>query len=413
MAIWFYEKTRLKRSLRQTFSMVLLIALLCAFSGFFEGFIRQKEFDMDAAYDRVPVTVQVSNLTGTQTDRLEIADYVIGYFLSEHYAYGGEAQERAFSSYVKDVNLKATVYYSSESEFTEQQRFSGLTSVDAAEELSELSTTVTYFSGYDKGMFSSSEPVCMVPQTILDELTPDADGGYRLSLSFQMSPAGAAEATEEEEFTVVATYSSDSETIYCPWDCIAAIQMKLDGMVTGDSLSATVRDNHELDEFRQLLSRHFAEVDPSGHHKEMLDSPVLLYFPFAITVHDETLRDTLNSLNQNLQTLYRLRPVFAVTEVVISLAAGFFYIHARRRELAIARSLGTRRSETLGIVLLETTLLCAAGTAFGVAGTALLHSAAIQPWIIGTFLAAVEIGAVSACLTAAGRNGTRILREDE
>lgn len=413
MAIWFYEKTRLKRSILQPFSMVLLIALLCAFSGFFESFIRQKESDMDTAYDRIPVTVEVSNLTGTQTDHLEIADYVIGYFLSEHYAYGGEAQERAFSSYVKDVNLKATVYYSNESGFTEQQRFCGLTSVDAAEELSELSTTVTYFSGYDKGMFSSSEQVCMVPQTVLDELTPDADGNYRLSLSFQMSSADTSEAAVEEDFTVVAVYSSDSETIYCPWDCIAAIQMKLDGMLTGDSLSATVRNNHELDEFRQLLSRHFAEVDPSGHQKEMLDSPVLRYFPFAITVHDETLRDTLSSLNQNLQTLYRLRPVFAVIEVVISLAAGFFYIHARRRELAIARSLGTRRSETLGIVLLETTLLCAAGTALGIAGTVLLHSVAIQPGIIGTVLAAAEISAASACLTATGRSGTRILREDE
>lgn len=75
MIVFFYEKVRLKRGSWQTVSIVLLIAFLCAFFTLFDGFICQKEQDMESAYAVIPVTVVVSNLTGTKTDDLKITDY--------------------------------------------------------------------------------------------------------------------------------------------------------------------------------------------------------------------------------------------------------------------------------------------------------------------------------------------------
>ena len=63
MIVFFYEKVRLKRGAWQTVSIVLLIAFLCAFFTLFDGFICQKEQDMESAYAVIPVTVVVSNLT--------------------------------------------------------------------------------------------------------------------------------------------------------------------------------------------------------------------------------------------------------------------------------------------------------------------------------------------------------------
>ena len=74
MIVFFYEKVRLKRGVWQTVSIVLLIAFLCAFFTLFDGFICQKEQDMESAYAVIPVTVVVSNLTGTKTDDLKITD---------------------------------------------------------------------------------------------------------------------------------------------------------------------------------------------------------------------------------------------------------------------------------------------------------------------------------------------------
>lgn len=414
MIVFFYEKTRLKRGIWQTASVVLLIAFLCAFFAIFDGFIRQKERDMDSAYTAIPVTVVVSNLTGTQTDNLEITDYIINYFLSDQYAYGGELQERAFSSYVKDVCLKASVYYNYGTGFSNQQRLSGITSSESAPELATVSgKSITFLAGYDSSIFSSNEAVCVVSASVAEELTQNADENGSVILTVQMSPTANGAASTQMSLEIIGTYPSESQTIYCPFGCVAAAQTELDGKVTGDSLSATVRDNHELDEFRQILMRHFAEVDPSGHREEISNSPALRYQQFAITIHDETLRETLNALNRNLQTLYLLKPIFACIEVMIGAAAGFFYIHIRKREFAIARSLGTKRYEAVIIVFIEVVMLFLFGLLLESIGLYFVRQAAIHYVMTAALFLATNAGAITACLMATGKGGIQLLREDE
>ena len=146
MIVFFYEKVRLKRGVWQTVSIVLLIAFLCAFFTLFDGFICQKEQDMESAYAVIPVTVVVSNLTGTKTDDLKITDYIINYFLSDKYAYGGELQEKTFFSYVKGVCPKASVFYSPGTGFSSRPTLIGLTFVCAASGLAPaLGNSVSYF----------------------------------------------------------------------------------------------------------------------------------------------------------------------------------------------------------------------------------------------------------------------------
>ena len=232
-------------------------------------------------------------------------------------------------------------------------------------------------------------------------------------MTVQMSPAATGEASTQISLEIAGTYSSKSQTIYCPFSCVAAVQTELDGKITGDSLSATVRDNHELDEFRQILIRHFANVDPSGHQEEINNSPALRYQQFAITVHDETLRETLNALNRNLQTLYRLKPIFACIEVMIGAAAGFFYIHIRRREFAIARSLGTKRIETVIMVFVEICLMFLVGAAIGTILILFVQETATQYAMAAALFFAMNVGAITACLMATGKSGIRLLREVE
>lgn len=414
MIVFFYEKARLKRGVWQTVSIVLLIAFLCAFFALFNGFIHQKERDMDSVYTAIPVTVVVSNLTGTQTDELEITDYIINYFLSDQYAHGGELQEKAFSSYVKNVCLKASVYYSHGTGFSNLQKLSGITSTEATPELASVSgNPITYLAGYDESIFSSNKAVCVVSTAVAEELSQNADNNGNVILTVQMSPATTGEASAQISFEIAGTFPSESQTIYCPFSCVAAAQTELDGKVMGDSLSATVRDNHDLDEFRQILMRHFAEVDPSGHREEISNSPALRYQQFAITVHDETLRATLNALNRNLQALYRLKPIFACIEVMIGAAAGFFYIHIRKREFAIARSLGTKRRETVMMAFGEVCVMFLLGLVLGSAVLLFAQEVAIHYAMAAAIFLATSAGAIVACLMATGKNGIRILREVE
>lgn len=414
MAVLFYLQVRLKRSIGPVLCLFLLTGLLCGFACVFEGFIRQKEQDMEEAYDAIPVSVVVSNITGTQTDQLEIADYVVNYFLSDRYVYGGQEQPRAFSSYVRDVSAQATVYYVTEHlpNHTPRQKLSGITDMAAATGLSEAEGIyITFFPGWDAGLFFTSQQTCAVSASFLEGQKPDEDGRYRLALSVRMSPDG--DQSEKVDLEVVGTYPGDSMTIYCPWECVAELQRTIDGKITADNLRAVVRNNRELDEFREILMRHFAEVSPSGQQEEIYNSPILHYHPYAITVHDEILRSTLNSLHRNLQTLYHLRPLFAGIELLVCFAAFFSYFHIRRRELAIMRSLGVRRSQAVMAVLAETGILVVTGMGMGALFFLLWPLAFIPAWIICGIALAAGAGALGAGLMATGQKGVSILREAE
>ncbi|MFR5404916.1 MAG: FtsX-like permease family protein [Oscillibacter sp.] len=56
----------------------------------------------------------------------------------------------------------------------------------------------------------------------------------------------------------------------------------------------------------------------------------------------------------------------------------FFYIHIRRREFAIARSLGTKRIETVIMVFVEICLMFLVGAAIGTILILVVQETAIQ-----------------------------------
>ncbi len=405
MASWFYIRTRLRRSVLQSVSIAVLFAALVAFFGFFEGFLSKKEQELDAAWDSIPVTVTVSNLTGTKTEDLEIHGYLVNYFLSDQYFFEGREQPKAFSSYFRQVKVTGSAYYSFGGSFAGTQTLVGMTQAAAEEKFSALEKgQITYFPGYDQEIFSGAEPVCVVPKTMLEQLTPEKDGQYLLVLQVRMVPTDLPdEPTSNVTLEVVGTVPAEEDSVYCSWDILAALQEQLDGKVTANSLSATVRDNHELDELRSLLLRHFAEVDPSGQLTEVPGNSALFYYPFAATVHDETLRATVNTLHRNLRTLFALQPVFAVVECLICFAAVFFFVFARRRELASMRSLGTRFTQALGIILLEMTLYLLIGFGLGLLAIRMIPLHGIIRWdVIGLLALFAEAGAATAALAAAG-----------
>ena len=82
---------------------------------------------------------------------------------------------------MKDVCLKASVYYSQGTGFSSRQKLIGITSVDAASELTPVSgNSITYFEGYDESIFTSNKAECLVSTAAAEELSQDTDNNGNL-----------------------------------------------------------------------------------------------------------------------------------------------------------------------------------------------------------------------------------------
>ena len=265
----FYITRRIKHNLVKGLAMAILLGFLGWFLLLFNGFITQKQIEIDRAYETMPVSVVISNLQGTQTDNLWIPESVIDYFIRDSYSYLGKQEPVAFSSYVKDVKIKSTLYYTitanpalADKGESENQKIVGITSTAAEPALSQTEgVQIHYFVRDGEAKLGSGEPVCIVSESFLNALTMDADGKYRMVLQVHTSPDANEAKTISVE--IIGCYTKADNTIYCSWNTVAEIQKLLSGEIIADSLEATIRDNRELDAFRVLLKRHFAQVNPT------------------------------------------------------------------------------------------------------------------------------------------------------
>lgn len=414
---FFYLHSRLKRGLLGGLAIAFTLGVLGWFACLFDHFLQRKAQELEAAYDTIPVTCVVSNLTGTQTDQLEIHDFLVEYFVSDRYMIGGVVQPVAFSSYVKDVRLKTTLFYGTPigqtaASFSTEQQLMGITDIDVASILNPVSgRVVAYWEDYDETMFHTDKALCLVSQELLATLTPEEDGVYRLHLSVKYAPQGGAPTPLD--LTVAGIYSGEGTAIFCPWQRAVETQKLLrKGNYAVDCLSCTIRDNQQLDAFRELLARHFAQVDPAGRPTKSDSIKGMSNFPFAATIHDETLRQTVGTLTHHLQTLHRLLPFVTLVEWGIAFFASFLSVHMRKRELAVARSLGIRKREMLWILALEWILWSFLGIGIAFVGF-LPFAPVVPPWysFSGLWIAAL-CGALIAGAVACGRTGTRSLKED-
>ncbi len=418
----FYIIRRIKRNIAKGFAMSLLLGFLAWCICLFNGFITQKQAEIDHAYESLPVSVVISNLQGSQTDDLLIPEDVIDYFISDTYSYLGKTEPVAFSSYVKDVLIKSTLYYTisindeSKDTFTdvkpENQMIVGITSTAAEPKLDATEgIAIHYFTpGSDKRL-ALDQPVCIVSESFLQALKKDEDGKYNIELQVYTSPdANEAEIISVE---IIGYYAKDDNTIYCSWNAVAEIQKLLSDEIIADSLSATIKDNRQLDDFKRLLQRHFAEVNPTGALTEIPDAPILSYFRYAATVHDQLLRQTVNNLNQNMQTLQRLLPLVVVLAFSIAYFAGFLFVYVQKKPLAIARSLGTPKNRVILMILLENMVWVLSGILIYLLLLNVMPMVHIDLPYVAAVNSAFMIGAWTSGYMACGKKAQYSLKEDE
>jgi hypothetical protein len=363
-----------------SFSVVLFLCIL-------NDTIIKKEEQLNEVYKNIDVECVISNVRGTQTDNLYIADYIVALFLSNESTYLGVKDEIPFSSYVKDLKLKLTLKYELLAEGQEvlisdifhANDLIGLTHLSTDSTLMpENNIGITYFENYSDALFLSDEAVCIISEELYKTLPKDEEGNCYVNLAVGDSGYNQNRFAEQR-LKVVGTFEGDSFTIYCPWEIIRKLSTEITGVLHADSLSFSVKNNMQIDSLKKLLARYFTYVDLTGTLKPFTASDILINYEYAVTVYDDILNKTASTIEDDIKVLKILQPIIIMSSLFLAFLASFMFVRNRKQEFAIMRSLGTKKGMVFGEAFMEQFFLGLIGAALGLIGFYVMYQYEIQP----------------------------------
>lgn len=346
---------------------------------------------IDEVIDNSIVTCAVTNLTGTQQDGLMLPDWAANLF-RDTTSESVHVPKTSFMDYVKDVRMKFSM--EADSPYGSTLVF-GVTSIYADRSVTPQENMIDWLDGFDDSLFESDAEVCVVSDDLYALL--QQSGSNKLILS--VKAWNSKERTADLTLTVAGVLHGKSESVYSPWAPASKVCLDLNGHLSVDCISATIKDNRRIDEFKaKCASVYFAFVDPRGVPQPWEASPIYDSYPYALEVYDQTLNETTKRLENGIMVFQ----ICQIAVVILTLGMGFIVgnlsVKHRQKELALQNVLGLPRSSIYSEVFVEFAIVSFSCLAICVAALAIIFRES-PPWIhIFAVLAAsclgVTIGAI-------------------
>ena len=353
----------------------------------------------DEIYKAIDVRCTVTNLTGDQSNQLNISADVISLFagtsddMPEHFP-------DDLAKWVEDVQLTGSTKINLSGE---EYTLTGITSRGARSALwSENGCTIHWNEGFSDDAFGGNRAICVIPEALSNKLEEFGLSGDSLSVNIESRYDFQTEYNGKLEIAGIY-HSEESTTIYCPWDTYAAILRSSGTFASADSLSAVLRDNNTLEEFRELASQWFATPTPNAAGRDQIDG-----FYHALDINDSQLVQADTNLNNSMS----VNRISVIMVFIMSTSAGalvgFLMIRNRKREVIIMRSLGTPDRKIYGSFAAEQLVCVILGTLVG--GAYFLWKPVI--WL-ALFVCVYFTGLSVALLISLRKNLLTTIKEDE
>ena len=335
------------RRLRRTPGLALVVLLFAAtLSVVLCGLQKINDTEMEKYNDTfhtIPVQFSVTNLSATTSSNLDIPVMIADVFI----------QKDGLANYVSDLQR---VCKHAVAGINFNYTLVGITSMALSNELwPENGTYILWKEGYGEDIFSTHDPVCLAPNSMM-VLTDEETGETYVELDF--------ECFENDPMTeyscklkVVGTYmGGDGKSIYCPYGIGEQVYTELNEFMYVQAIRATLRNNDDLEELRTTSKRWFAEPNPLGE-KTPWGEWGFDYYPYALDIHDDLLQRSSATLQNSITT----NRICTIIVLCLSAAAGFFIgflmVRNRKKEIALMRTMGTlNRSIYFGFALEQ--MLC-------------------------------------------------------
>lgn len=263
----------------------------------------------------------------------------------------------------------------------------GLNDPKADPSLRDRIEDTEWVEGYDVSIFTGSEMVCLVPYVYQLEYGDTWDvqvGGKTYTL------------------TIAGTYGwfsgyEDGLVYYCPVDTLKAIYEDAQEEFTYSGFEMELQNLPKLDDFKELL-RQLA-----------LDSG-----DTRVIINDSRLQSITSHLKRQIRLLETLLPVLFALVAGVSFGLSFLLLRGRKREAAVLRSLGMKRTAVFASFLFENLLQAILGLLIScVIGWQAFGSGALQPNYLAALLGCYLLGGAVAVWKISGVNVFNIMTARE
>ena len=399
----------LKRAPVRAVAVLLFAAvitmIICALHASNEAELRNYK----EVWQSVPITLTVTDPKGVNDGDLMIKCWVVDLFEREEPIKIYDASnygkyddnpyeffrtevpvELSLAEYVKDIRLFASLpistingkNYTSASGTT---MLHGITSIPCDKQLlPEYGCEITWYDGYDESIFAGDELFCIVPEGMIEIY--DNDGNVELYLKGRsQKPVVLVDENGQivvdmpkTEYTctlkIVGTYTEgDGKSIYCPSDIIKQAYDGLEKTIIAQSLSATLKDNKRLDEFREKMSLCFLEPDPNAKRtswnvKIDVGLPMRISeksYPYALDIDDNHLFDLAAILEDSIKFNRTVTLIVVALSAVAGFLVGFLMIRRRKRDILLMRMVGESNARVYVGFALEQMICIILGIAVG------------------------------------------------
>ena len=255
-------------------------------------------------YHGIEVTGTVTNATGSKSDGLFIPDYICTLFTGEIPALPSD-----FKDLARSVEIKGSMDFSYQGE-TYSLVGTNSMSFDQAL-LPENGCVITWYSGYDEAGFLTGENLCLVPESIGEDID--------------------SVAVDSVNLNVVGRYSGEQKKFFTSWNTYLNISKGSGGFGEACALRMVLKDNDSLELFRQTAAEHFASPDPNAGP----DSSKL-----AFSINDSALTQAESSLKNSLRVNSIVGTLILALSAVSGFLIGFMVIRGSKHEIALKRILG-------------------------------------------------------------------------
>jgi ABC-type antimicrobial peptide transport system permease subunit len=405
----FVIKYAIRRMTRDAIKSLILILVATSFTILTSeiSFSLEKQYiRMDEAYENIEVEGFLTKKDGTEA---KVYSKYIKMFNDDF----GE-----YSSYIKDLCLKRSVYYLPSENYSlpdgsAYPNLIGISRTKADVSLLPVNKVeITYYENYDESAFMSDSDICLVSAQLAEGKstgTPRIDKDGYITLYAYIELATREMVKIPLKLKVIGTYTNGDKDIYCPWPLIAEIlDFNLTGDLYSEGLKFTITDNMQIDEFKEKASKIFV---PTGYMGDDKDNAI----QYSLTLMDDQLIQTITPLRKNISMLEKVKPIIFVLSAAIGFIACMLFIRNRKPEFANMRSLGTPKKLVFTEAFFEQSLFVITGTLIGTGIYFLIHGtgALFNVGDILIFIACYLAGATVAVTNITRINVMKIMKSNE